>query len=152
MLNSITLTSKEFEYPFRQAYRKLFRELFEIDARKAGTNNFWLPFCFVREESEKFHARLAYWYNRYGYARNLATTFYLAFFYCFTLLFAGRRLLAGQSDYWTFLTFSIPAGSLACAFLLLGRFFYLFSAAHSKFLYRAFVYLAQRQIRSRAHP
>jgi hypothetical protein len=148
-LREIMSTQRSFDAEFLSLYRRLFRGAFGINVDTAGTNTFWLSYCYVAEKSEHLRTLLSFWRTMYTFARNLATAFYLAFLYCFCWLVAQ---LDTVRQYASLFPFYLPLILLACSYLLAVRYYYLYVCYFNKFVARAFVFLEQTRLREGGLP
>jgi len=97
-----------------------------------------LPYIYIADKSEIMHKIIINWLNLYSFMRNLAMAFYLAFIYTtISLSVDGHQLPKGEG----LCAMYLPVALFGLAMLSLLRFYYLYSAYYTKFLYRAFVYL-----------
>lgn len=136
--NDIVQPQRGFDEEFRRIFKAKFRTLFAMDAEKAQSNVYWLPYIYIAEKSEILNKVLINWLNLYGLMRNLSMAFYLAFIYTtVSLSFEGHNLPEKEGLCAKYL----PLALFALSMISLLRFYYLYSAYYTKFLYRAFVFL-----------
>ncbi len=134
-------TRRAFNTAFIGKYRDLFYKRFGLLSEDAATNNFWLSYCHVAERSPRLAASVHNWLNLYGFSRNLAAAFFLAFLYTIIWL----TVHAGIANQWpSYLGISWPMTGLAflaMGLILLLRYYFLYVCYFSKFVFRAFVYV-----------
>lgn len=134
--------NRGFDESFREMFRERFKEVFGMDAESSLSNTYWLPYIYVAEKSETLNRILINWLNLYSFMRNLAMAFYLAFIYiAVSLSVEGHNLPKGQG----LCAIYLPAALFGLSMISLLRFYYLYSAYYTKFLYRSFVYLVTQQ-------
>lgn len=139
LYNDIVQPQRGFDEKFRQLFRYKFEALFAMDAETAQSNVYWLPYVYIAEKSDGLNKILINWLNLYSLMRNLSMAFYLAFIYTtVSLSFEGHNLPAGEGLCARYL----PLALFGLSMISLIRFYYLYSAYYTKFLYRAFVFLA----------
>lgn len=138
--------SKKPEFPeeFINQYKKYFSHNFKLESDKADTNNYWLSKCFVAHHSPSLNAMLVNWLHMYSYARNLATSFYLAFIYCFASLVFQNQSFRFSND--PLILFYLPVFFFFLSLVMLIWYYYLYFSCYSKFLFRAFYFLNQPPI------
>jgi len=121
-------------------YRTAFKRTFSLPASVASTNNFWFANFFVSQHGGSLALRLTRWFHLYSYARNLSAAFGLSFVYAIPrLLYWGQAPVFPLSA----VAFWVPITYVGIAAVLLVRYYYLYAGYYSKFVFRAFVYLAQ---------
>jgi len=135
-ISKIMDIQRSFDDQFLALYRAQFRETFGVDVDTAGTNNFWLCYCYVVERTEHLRSLISFWRTIYTFARNLAASFYLSFAYCFVWLLAHRRLLEHDARLFPFY---LPLVLLACSGILAVRYYYIYVSDFNKLVFRAFV-------------
>lgn len=140
LIAGIMSTRSVFDKSFVALYEQRFFSQFGLDAATAGTNNFWLTYCYVIENSRVLGTRVANWQTLYGFARNLATSFFMAFCYSWFWLRLHKTELQASQDFDLLVLFAIPFVFYALALVLLLRYYYLYRAYYTKFILRAFVY------------
>jgi len=128
-----------FPKPFVRRYKEIFYESFGIKMEEAGTENYWLSYCYVANKMPDLGARITVWLHLYAFARNLATACYLAA----TVLILLYHLKEPSG---TFL--GVPGGFLLSmqsllliliAWIMLIRYYYLYAMYFTKFIFRSFV-------------
>jgi len=140
--NDLVQPKRGFDDTFQKIFRKRFKEVFGMEAETALSNTYWLPYIYVVEKSETMNRILINWLNLYSFMRNLAMAFYLAFMYMtVSLVVEGNNLPKGEG----LCALYLPAVLFSVSMISLLRFYYLYSAYYTKFLYRAFVYLVTQQ-------
>jgi hypothetical protein len=154
-------TKRGFDPEFVNVFWCRFKNVFGEQLMKRtdpSTNTFWLTYCHVTASSPVFRAALDNWLKLYIFSRNLATALFCAFIYCtfWYWLHSGATFI-----YWTELTLWQPIGDpravesaakglallpftlLIAGYIMLVRYYYLYYAYFSKFVFRAFVYLTR---------
>ena len=139
-LSKVMNTRNSFDEDFIKIFRDKFLARFGLSSERAGTNNYWLCYCYVLERCPELRGLVAHWLRMYVFARNLAAAFYLAFLYCFFWLIIEAPTLGEVDARIVAPTLFIPAVLFASSFLLLLRYYYLFVSYFTKFIFRAFVY------------
>jgi hypothetical protein len=143
-------TRESFDDAFISSYAVEFKDAFGRDHAGAGTLNFWLCYLYVKEHSVECGAMLVNWLNLYSFARNVATSFYLAF--CYSLLWlvaqGGRASRAFDYPYGVLIGIGLLYFVLAVGMAV--RFYSLYVAYFTRFVFRAFVYLRTRESRGAA--
>lgn len=121
-----------------ERYKRAFRAKAGVEADEAGSENYWFSYCYVTTVAPELRKLILHWFHLSNFARNLGTAFYLAFFY--SLMSLHLQAPVGIP---TPLSLALQPGLfLLVAFCMLARYHYLFVCYYSKFLYRAFAYLA----------
>jgi len=147
-LNSIiirfTRTAEQFSDKFTEDYRRGFKGIFDVEAEQAGSGNFWMTSIHVHDEAPNLYRPIERWHNLYSFSRNLSTSFYLAFLYCFASVWLQRPVLLEVAEYPRAIVEALPLCFLACSAILAVRYYYLYMSKHSRLLYRTFVYLCRR--------
>jgi hypothetical protein len=142
-LNKLLLTHLPFDTDFRMRYRSLFEKRFGMDARKAGSNNYWFSYLFVLQHSSRLAREIAHWQRLYTFSRNVSTALYLGFLYGLSwFLYHNDVIRDWQARGLTRLTV-MTFGLFAMSGMLLVYFYYLYVCYYSKTIYRSFVFLAQ---------
>lgn len=128
---------KPFSKAFQEQFCTYFRETYQLDIKKdkLDTEVFWLPYSSIAENTSSCARLLKHWLCLYGFARNLATSFFLLFIYGITMdKFCPTGMYRAEKyEYliWCLIT-SIAA-------ILLGlRYYYIYYNYFSKFVFRAF--------------
>lgn len=138
LYNDLIQPKRGFDDSFLAMFRVKFKDVFGMDAETSLSNTYWLPYIYVAEKSETMNRILINWLNLYSFMRNLAMAFYLAFIYtALSLSVEGHNLPKGQG----LCAIYLPAALFGLSMISLLRFYYLYSAYYTKFLYRAFVFL-----------
>lgn len=157
LYTSYTGSRDSLERPIRVAYAKYFLKHFGCKPTMMSSSNYWLTSCYVIEHSPEFAKLMMNWLRLYEFARNLSTAAYLAFMYVLVSLFMHRDVVRDTPDVGLIVA---PLALFTIAFMMLGRYYYLYVCYFSKFIFRSFVYLndlkephwlqqRQRRIRSR---
>jgi hypothetical protein len=142
-LSQFIYSRQAFEEGFISKYKALFGELFGLDPVSSQTNNFWLPYIFIKEKSRQLAAMADNWLSLYSFARNLAFSFFLFFMYGMVwLLYYYKDMDTIVIDKVLVIIFFPIVGFLLYA-VLLTRYYSLYVSYFTKFVYRAFVYLAE---------
>jgi hypothetical protein len=144
-LSRILETRRAFDRPFVSRCREYFSFWFRTSPEEAGSNVFWLPYCFVLDKSPTFGAMLNHWRMQYAFARNLAAAFYMAFMWSASVLCLQRDILVAMPAYQLGVLCCIPLAYFALGTIMLIRYYYIFVCYYTKFVYRAFVYLNDEQ-------
>jgi hypothetical protein len=135
-------TQNAFQQNFRDQYQRAFENLFKGDPKQAGTNNFWFSVIHVKQQSPNLAELAENWHRLYSFARNLGAALYLAFLYCLVWLLEEGRYLSGLSHYNTLVLLSVPLVFFMGALAMLIRYYYLYVAYYTKYVFRCFVYLS----------
>jgi hypothetical protein len=135
-------SNRGFSTEFQNKYKTAFRSVFQMDAKSAGSNNYWLSFLYVREHDEAMTEMANNWLRLYSFARNLSTALFLAFFYQLCWVYFQKWITINSSVYQVRVLLVLPLLPLAGSLLMLIRYRYLYYDYFSKFIFRAFVYLA----------
>ncbi len=137
-------TRKPVNRHYRTLYLDYFYRQFGIDAKEAGTDNFWLCRYYIRSKSVAFEKQATHWEHQYAFVRNLSTALFGAALY--SVLLVRWNLTVDQTDYvlkWA------PIVLFMAACLMLSRFWYLYVCYFSKFVFRGFVFLNQQDLAER---
>lgn len=140
---NFTGTHVPFGHQFRGAYEREFQDAFGISPASARSENYWFSFMYLCERSPALAKHGSQMLRISGFARNFAAAFFCAFLYCESwLYFLGGRLIAGSfnGDVLPILLL-IPAIYLCLGVLLAIRYYYLFAALFSRYVFRSFVFL-----------
>jgi hypothetical protein len=105
---------------------------------------YWLPYIEIRRSDPPSTAKLDNWLRQYSFARNLSSAFYCSFLYCeFWWLSQSESMeLARTSDLVSLQL--IPPILFVASFLLLQRYFFLYSDYFTKFLIRVYAFPPRR--------
>lgn len=144
-LARILETRRAFDQPFVSRCREYFAYWFRTTPEEAGSNLFWLPYCFVLDKSSTFGAMLNHWRMQYAFSRNLAAAFYMSFLWSASVLCLQRTILAGIPTYQLGVLCAIPFAYFVLGTIMLIRYYYIFVCYYTKFVYRAFVYINDEQ-------
>lgn len=119
-------------YPEVQAkFVEKFEEKFGVNPEEAGTDVFWLTYCYLCQNKPACTRLIQHWLNLYGFGRNLAVAFFLLFIYGVIM----KNFYTG--DPYDYLTWCLLTGIGAVLFGL--RYYYIYYNYFSKFVFRAFV-------------
>jgi hypothetical protein len=143
MLGDYLGTREPFNRAFRERYLLEFKAATGLDARGAGTGNFWLTRFYVAQHSPRLDGTLNSWYQRIGYARNLAVAFFGIFLYAFVSLTSQRALVQRVAVHDDFLW--MPLVSLLLGLCMIVRYYYLFVVLFTKGVFRSFILLRGAQ-------
>jgi len=138
-------TARPFSSTFIESYRQFFFESFDVHPEEAGSNNFWFCRLFITDQSPIFDRYLIYWLHIYSYARNLATSFYLAFIYCFWWTFLHKDLPEIRDLRIQQTVMAMPLLYFFLSAVLLVRFRYIYVGYYNRFLFRGFIYLCTKK-------
>jgi len=140
-LSNLINSRRSFDLEFREMYALLFQKTFGLNPRTTESNNYWMSYSYVVTHSSKLAAVAAHWEMMSTFSRNLGAAFYLAFIYCLCWLqLEGPRLPYAVEG--AAILAALPVFLLLLSASLLLNHYYLYVSYYSKFLYRAFVYLA----------
>lgn len=139
-VSSIMDTKRSFDHEFLTMYQDAFRNAFSLEVETAGTNNFWLTYCYVLEKTSNLRSLASFWRTMYTFARNLAAAFFLSFVYCFLWLLVHLPVIGDRGGVFPYY---LPLTYFACACILLLRYYYLYVCYFNKFIFRAFVFSEQ---------
>ena len=145
VFNNLYNTKARFDSVSIAEYKQSFQRIFNRDPMDRGIENFWLCRLFILDKAPEIERKLTYERHMFIYTRNLATSFYLAFLYCFGWVFSYRSIVLPDTNPRHFTTLYLPLIYLAAAFFLMGRFRYLYISSYNRLLFRSFIYLAKSQ-------
>ncbi len=129
-------TKRSFNDDFTQKYTEYFKDIFSLDPEKAESNNYWLSYCFVAENSSQLISPINNWLHLYAFARNISMSFYLAFLYSYiSIVFQLQNI----NNF--IIKVIIPSTFFILAIIMLIRYYYLYTIYYSKFIFRSFVFL-----------
>jgi len=136
LLLSLFRMRKPFTVEFQKRFEKNFEEVFDMKIDEAGSDVFWLPFCYVSEKCTASAKLITQWLRLYGFARNLAISLFLLFIYGVVM---HRFCPAGkyQAEKNEYLFWCLITG--ICAVIFGVRYYYLHYNYFSKFVFRIFV-------------
>jgi len=146
----VSSTSKQyglhykFNRQFIQLYKENFENIFNLDPVKAGTNNYWLCYCYLIDKKPYIERLIRNWLNLYSFARNLSFAFYLGLIYCIISLFLNIKVIEQK---YLLLFFSMIL--LIIGVILLVRYYYIYYTYYSKFIFRAFVYTSNEELKKK---
>jgi len=140
-LSSYIDSRKAFDEKFIEKYRECFIKNFGLDPNESSTNNYWLSYCYVVDNSQTFNSMLANWLHLYAFSRNLSTALYIAFIYGFISLRFQINSLSNSN----LVLILLPILFFLASLLMLTRYYYLYVLYYSKFLFRSFVYLNSKK-------
>jgi len=145
LLSIFLNTRGGFSDAFIDRYKNSFVENFKLKPEEEETNNYWFPQYYVVNKSPEIALPVNQWLRLYGFARNIATSFYLAFLYsCMLLLYYETQIPGGFKviEFSCLYIFLIPLSYFFLSFLMLVRYYYLYVGYYTKYILRAYVYLA----------
>lgn len=117
-------------------YEDYFKKIFGFNPDEVGTDNYWFAAMHVAVTSSVLNNHILNWLQLYGFSRNLASSFYLSFVYgYFSSIFQLRNV---HTDFTVFL---LPLIYFLLSFIMLFRYYYLYFAYYSKFIFRSFVFI-----------
>lgn len=135
-------TRNQYNDCFLKHYRAEFALTFDMDPDKSKTNNFWFSLLYVKDHSPLLAESIDNWRRLSGFARNLATAFFLSFAYgLFFFTWQGKKIHE-WNQYSVKIPAVIPLIYLAVFALLLLRFYYIYVHYFTKYIFRCFVYLS----------
>lgn len=129
-LLSLFRMQKPFREEFRRKFLIKFEQVFDMDAKDIGTDVYWLTYSYLCQQETACTKLLHKWLSQYGFARNLAISFFILFVYGITI----NTFYNLEGPY---LAWCIVTGVTAVLFGL--RYFYLYYNYYSKFVFRAFM-------------
>lgn len=129
---------------FTEKYVHFFRNRFSLEPTRSGTNNYWLPYCYVRERSPRLWTPLSGLETMFRFSMNLSAALFIGFVYTFGVLAYQDLAELTSLDHILFL---LPPVFLGVALLLFSRFYHFYGAAHVRLLYRSFVALCMLEDR-----
>jgi hypothetical protein len=141
-IQHINQTAKPMQKDMCVKYKELFKHDFGIDPLTAESDNFWLSLFYVRQKDAQMSELIQRWHQTAIFARNMATSFYMAFGYSAVILWyetAWKKHFIHAPDNFR-LTVAL-SGLFALAIFLVIRFYYFYVSYYSKCLFRAFVFL-----------
>ena len=142
MHSNFVVSGTSFGRYFLLRYRDYFTKTFKQRPALAGTNNYWLCFCYVTDKSPRLTTLVSNWFNLYSHARNIAMALYLSAIYCgFSLCYQKHAI--DPSNWHVCILF--PMAYWLSSMILLSRYYYLYHSYYSKFIFRTFVYLNDAQ-------
>lgn len=116
-----------------------FRRLSSVAGFSVPTGDssaYWLTVIHLRRAEPELMGPIDNWMSLYSFARNVATAFWIAFCYCLIWWSEHRDLLPHVSTSKAVL-FLLPLAYLIASFVMLLRYYYLYSDYYSKYLIRA---------------
>lgn len=128
-------TKVRFNEDFIIEYRNKFFQRFNLDYKKAGTNNFWFSYIYVISNCSESAPLITNWLHLYAFARNVSISFYLALFYMLIDFKIQRTVFLNKPSIETYL---LALVFLGLAIIFLSRYIYLYFSYFSKFTFRAF--------------
>lgn len=134
-------TEKGLSGEFIQKYNYLFRKRFQLCPEKEESNNFWLCYNWVAIHAPSLNILTSNWLQLYSFARNLATSLYFVFIYCFILVAISFKEFTIETLNESIIIEYFPLVILIFAFLMLLRYYYLYVCYFTKFIIRSFVTL-----------
>ncbi len=130
-----------FDQAFRDRFRQCFVQLFGQGPESAGSNTFWLSYCFVIQKSPVFSSMLNNWRMQYAFARNLSSSLWLVAIYSGGSVLVHGSLVTILSAHDRFVVGIFPLLVYVSACVMLARYYYLFTCYFSRFVFRSFLYL-----------
>jgi hypothetical protein len=107
-----------------------------------SSSTYWYASLHIRATSTQLFEPVDNWLRLYGFARNLATAFYLAFLYCaLWWLNQGSLVDPGSQTEKRYIILLLPLLYWSASFLLLLRYYYLYVGYYTKYILRTYVYL-----------
>lgn len=141
-LKSIGLDSK-MDKQLIKKYRDHFRTKFKYYYKDAGTNNFWFPYLFIKNQSGLLAESIAGWRRLCAFTRNLSTAFYFAFLYG-SFWFLYHFHLEKISAWKEFRIMArIPLFFFMLFFIMLWRYIYLYVFHLTKLIFRSFLCICE---------
>ena len=141
-IEDINQTAKPMQKQLAERYKKLFKDEFGIDPEVAESDNYWLCLFYVRQKDPRMSSLVHRWQQTAVFARNMATSFYMAFVYSALILWYetewNKNVVQTPSNF--HIVAALSALFVVAAFLVI-RFYYFYVSYYSKCLYRAFVFL-----------
>jgi len=142
MILSAFKTNTEFNPEFITNYSIKFKRRFGLNYRDAGTNNFWLSYIYVIENSESASPLLTNWLRLYSFSRNMAFTFFLVAIYTLVNLKIQRELFLSNPIKGLHILVLL---SISLSYIFIIRYVYLYYSYFSKFTFRSFVSIDESQ-------
>jgi hypothetical protein len=136
---------RSFDSRFVDVFIQRFKEKFKMDPNQSDTNSFWMSYIYIITHSPPLAAMAVNWRNLYGFARNLATAFYLAFMYSAIWIMIYKDKIVGIDVRVARVHIALPLILFILAAGMLLRYFYLFVAYFSRFVFRSFVFLTETE-------
>jgi hypothetical protein len=130
-----------FDQNFRDKFKYCFTKLFDQNPESAGSNTFWLSYCFAVQRSQVFSGMLNNWRMQYAFARNLSSALWLVALYAGGSVLLHGELVSRLSGHDRFVVVAIPLFLYFCSAVMLARYYYLFACYFSRFVFRSFLYL-----------
>lgn len=114
---------------------------------RSYSNVYWLMFLKVSEKSPTAQSMLVNWHHLYSYARNTSTSFFMIAIYMIcTLIVNGQEFFnLPNLRKVTYLYSAFFITSILVSFILLIRYYYLFSSYYTKFLVRSYFYISNEE-------
>lgn len=128
--------NRPFSAEFKSEYEQLFKNFSGLDPEKAGTENYWLCYCYIRSHSPQLDGVVRNFLHMYSFARNVCSAVYIVLI--FNLLIVYFQSVPPTLYLIIWLTML-----LLTALLLLVRYYYLYSSYYSKFIFRSFLTLSK---------
>ncbi|MHA1395679.1 MAG: hypothetical protein ACTSRZ_19425 [Promethearchaeota archaeon] len=135
-LSNAFRTRESFNDDFINIYSKNFKKLFNLDYTNAGTNNYWLCYCFLIDKKKEISNLIKNWLYLYAFARNLSISFYIAYFYSLFLIIINKNLILNKLN----ILLSIPTCFLLLGIIFLLRYYHIYHSYYTKFIFRSFLY------------
>jgi len=144
LFRTLMQTQRGFDAEFQELFREKYESIFAMDAKKGDSNTYWMPYIYIAERSDRLNKIILNWLNLYSFMRNLSTAFYFAFIYTTVSLAITAPLLPPGEG---LCAICLPFALVVASMIALLRFYYLYACYYTKFLYRAFVFLATQKER-----
>lgn len=109
-----------------------------------STSSFWYAAVHVRATAPSLEAAADNWLRLYGFARNLAAAFYVAFLYGLVAWHNLPTELSWAPAPAKTTLFLVPLFFFAGAFTMLLRYYYLYADYYTKYIVRSLVYLGRQ--------
>jgi len=126
--------NRPFSTKFKKEYERIFKDFSSIDADKAGTENYWLCYCYIRSHSAQLDGVVRNFLHMYSFARNVCSAIYIVLIFNLVIIYFHSIPPSLFLIIWLIML-------LMTALLLLVRYYYLYSSYYSKFIFRSFVTL-----------
>jgi len=142
LFRNLMQTQRGFDAKFQEIFREKYRSIFAMDATNSESNTYWLPYIYIARHSDRLNKIILNWLNLYSFMRNLSTALYFAFIYTTVSLYKMADLLPPGEG---LCALYLPAALFVASMIALLRFYYLYACYYTKFLYRAFIFLATQK-------
>lgn len=142
LFRTLMQTQRGFDAKFQTVFRQRYESIFAMDVTTSESNTYWFPYIYIAVHSERLNKIILNWLNLYSFMRNLSTALYFAFIYTTVSLYKMADLLPPGEG---LCALYLPAALFAASMIALLRFYYLYACYYTKFLYRAFIFLATQK-------